>query len=122
MADEFYRTFTASGNLDNQYSFIKMESDDTVGQAGANEKAVGVLQNTASDGESAVVKVAGISKIEVNESCAVGKYVTATASGTAEVVDAADEHAVGMMIKEGDTQGDIGKLVISPFEASSTDA
>ena len=123
MSDEFYRTFKASGNLQYQYSFMKMESDDTIGQAGNNEKAVGVLQNTASDGESAVVKVAGISKCVMNEAVAVGKYVTASANkGYGEIVDNAGEHAVGMCLKSASAQGGVGKVVIAPFTAHATDA
>lgn len=122
MADEFYRTFKASGDLNNQYSLVKMSNDNEVEQAGGNEKAIGILQNTASDGESAVIKIAGISKLEMNEAVAVGKYVTSTASGTGEVADNAGEHAIGMCIKASSAQGGIGKVVISPFTAHASDA
>jgi len=121
MADEFYRTFKASGNLDNQYSLVKMENDSEVGQSGANGKAVGVLQNTASDGESAVVKIGGISKLEMNEGVAVGKYVTSTSSGTGVVATASGQHCIGMAIKSTSAQGGIGKVVVAPFEAYSSD-
>jgi len=122
MTDEFYRTFKASGNLSTQYSLVKMENDEEVGNAGANGKAFGILQNTPSDGESAVVKVAGISKFEAGEAVAVGKYVTSTASGLGEVADAAGEHCIGVAIKSTSASGGIGKVVIAPFTAHASDA
>lgn len=123
MADEFYRTYSASGSIDNQYAAVKMSSDSQMEVAGNNDKAVGIVQGTASDGEPATVKIGGISKAVFNESLSVGDYVTVSSNkGYLEQVDAADEHAVGMVIKSADTQGDVGKVVISPFEASSSDA
>lgn len=123
MADEFYRTYTASGNLSDQYVGVKLENDSTIGVAGSNEKAVGILQDTASDGESATVKIGGISKAVFNESLSVGEYTTVSSNkGYLEQVDSTGEHAVGAVVKAQDTQGDVGKVVISPFEASSSDA
>ncbi|MFW5902805.1 MAG: hypothetical protein ACOCTT_02885, partial [archaeon] len=76
----------------------------------------------ASDGESVTVKIAGISKLEMNEAVDVGKYVTSTDSGTGEVADSAGEHCIGMCIKASSAQGGIGKVVIAPFTAHADDS
>ena len=123
MADEFYRTFKASGNLSNDYALVKMSNDEEVEVAGNNEKAVGVIQHTASDGEPVAVKFGGISKCTMNESVAVGKYVTASSNkGYGEVADAAGEHCIGTCIKSASGQGGVGKVVVAPFTAHADDS
>lgn len=123
MEDLFNRTFKASGDIEELYVGVKMSNDEEVEVAGQNEKAVGIVQTTASDGESVVVKMGGISKMVMAEEVAVGKLVTISAdSGYGEVADNAGEYCIGACFKSASGAGGVGKVIIAPFTAHASDA
>ena len=96
-----------------QYYAVALSANHTVGLAGANAKVVGILQNKPNGtlGESAVVRVIGLTKHVVGEaSLTVGDVLTSTAAGKGEQVDAAGEWAYGVVTDSGDNtvaDGDI---------------
>lgn len=85
-------TLTAAADLSaKQYYAVKLDTDNKAALCGANEKALGILQNKPASGEQAVVRIEGITLCKVAEAVAFGNYLTPTAAGKAEVCDAADE-------------------------------
>lgn len=87
-------SFDAGENLeDYQYCFVHLADDDTVDlvDSGA-EIPVGILQNAPASGEVAVVRVAGISKLKMNDAISVGgiikvEYVGASDNGKGDAAD-----------------------------------
>ena len=88
-----------------QYYAVKHDTSEKVVIAGANDKALGILQN-APDGSSvetsAIVRVGGISKAILAEAVTFGQYLTVTSTGALEVADAANEEIVARALTSGD--------------------
>jgi len=87
-------TLEAGEDLSNyQYRFVHLADDDTVDlMDGATEISIGILQNAPASGETAVVRVAGISKLVMNDAIAVGlrikpEYVSASDNGKGDAAD-----------------------------------
>ncbi len=85
--------FSASGDLGSyQYYFVKAASTKQyvdIATGGSNPIPIGVLQNDPYSGDSAIVRVAGISKVYVSGSVAiqVGNLLTVSGCGGMEVVN-----------------------------------
>ena len=109
-----------------QYVFVKRDATDgKVVLAGANEKTLGVLQN-APDGSSsdkeAIVRVAGITKIKIDEGVTFAKFLTPVATtGKAEVCDAANEEFGAIALSDGDAD-DLITAIIAHGEVTASDA
>jgi hypothetical protein len=94
---------------------------------GANDKPIGITQNTTSvAGQSVNVCVAGISKAVANAAITKGDYLVgvittgrvATApaiSSTWTGTSASTEHIIGIALEEAGTGGDIITVLIRPF-------
>jgi hypothetical protein len=68
-----------------QYHFVHLADDTTVDlMDSATEYPVGILQNAPADGETAVVRVDGISKLVMNDAIAVGLKIKAEYVGAAD--------------------------------------
>jgi hypothetical protein len=66
----------------NQYNFVKLDANGNVVLASAaGEKVLGVLQNKPNTGETAVVRVIGVSKVVASAAIAAGDYIATTAAG-----------------------------------------
>jgi hypothetical protein len=67
-----------------QYRFVKLSADNTVAVCGNGEKAFGILQNKP-DGsvvpKTARVRVFGVSRLEMQATCAFGEYIGSQANG-----------------------------------------
>lgn len=89
-------TMTASADLSSkQYYFVKMSGDNTVTVCAAvTDKPIGVLQNKPESGESAVVRVAGVSKVSADATLAAGNVIGTSADGQAQPVAAGTETTV----------------------------
>jgi hypothetical protein len=93
---------------------------------GANDKPLGIIQNTATAGQAVNVCVAGISKAVSNAACSKGDYLVAaittgrlavcpaissTWTGTA----ASTEHVIAMALEASGAGGDIISVLIRPM-------
>src|ERR1051326_4122639 len=66
----------------NQYNFVKLDANGNVGLASAGgEKVLGGLQTKPNTGETAVVRVIGVSKVVASAAIAAGDYIATTAAG-----------------------------------------
>ena len=76
-------SFKAAADLrTNQYNFVKLDANGNVVLcSAAGEKAIGVLQNKPNTGETAVVRVLGLSKLVASAAIAAGDFVATTAAG-----------------------------------------
>ena len=95
-----------------QFYAVALSANHTVGLAGENAKVVGILQNKPNGtlGESAVVRIIGLSKHVVAEALTVGDVLTSTDAGKGEQVDGPGEWAYGVVTDSGDNtvaDGDI---------------
>lgn len=89
----------------NQYHVVKHDTSEEVVLAGANGKSLGILQN-APDGSSdeavAVVRIAGVSKLKMDEAGAFGNYLTSSSNSQGEVADAAHEELCAKLLGSAD--------------------
>lgn len=119
------RTFKAEGVI-RPYRAVKWgTADDQMLECDANEKAMGIYQGesdlAAGDfGEIAIQ--GGGALLEVSETVAKGKYLTPTADGIGEVVDAAGEFYNAIAQEAGSANDIIGVEVVGATEAHSSDA
>lgn len=93
---------------------------------GANDKALGILQNAPNGSSSkpatAIVRIQGISKAKINEGVTFGKYLTPVATTAyLEVCDAADEEMCAMALCDGDAN-DIITVLVMHGKCSASDA
>lgn len=120
------QTFVCESDLSaKQYHFVKMDTSEKVVICGANDKTIGVLQNkpngSASAPALAVVRMWGLTKLKISETVAMGKFLTPTADGDAEVCDAANEEFGAKSITSGEDNDLIAALLCSG-EVTASDA
>lgn len=120
--------FIAEGAMAEKYVVVELGTNG--GEVdlpdGANDKPIGIIQNTASAGGSVNVCVAGISKAVANAAITKGDYVvgvvttgrvatvpaiSSTWTGTA----ASTEHVIGIALEAAGAGGDIISVLIRPF-------
>ena len=122
--DDTIRSYKAAADLSSyQYHFVYLTADNTVNVCGANGKAKGILLNKPdAAGKPAEVACPGSSaKLKINETVAVGKFLTSTATGLGEVVDAAGEFC-GAIANQAGVQNDIIEVDVAAFTAHASDA
>lgn len=111
-------SFPAAEDLSNdQYRFVVITSTGTVRRPdSATEIAVGVLQNApAAANDAAVVRVAGVSKVQLGATLATGvlvapEYVSATDAGKA-AANATTRYAAGLLI-DGGAEDELGSVLL----------
>jgi hypothetical protein len=90
---------SASPNYGKQYHFVKVTGSHAAGLAGANEDAVGVLQNKPQyETNGATVAIAGISMVFAGAGITAGEVVGADANGQA--TSSAVTTALGIAIED----------------------
>jgi len=119
------RTFKSEGVI-RPYRLVKWgTTKDLMAECDANEKSMGIYQGEdtlAADDFGDVAIQGGGALLEVSETVALGKFLTPTADGEGEVVDAANEY-YGAIAQEDGVAGDIiGVEVIPTTESVSSDA
>ncbi len=102
-----------------QFQFVHQASDTTVDllDSGA-ELSLGVLQNAPEIGETATVRIAGTSKLVMNDAVAVGvmvkaEYVGATDNGKGDAVDTDADPGRGLCIKATAAEDDVGAILLT---------
>jgi hypothetical protein len=99
-------TFTASADLSSkQFYFVKLSSATQVTVCAAvTDKPIGVLQNDPTSGNSAIVRVLGVSKISADATLAAGDVIGTSADGQAQPITLGSEttvHVCGQAIEAG---------------------
>ncbi len=118
-------SFTAAEDLSgHQYRFVHQASDTTVDllDSGA-EFPVGILQNAPESGEIAVVRIAGVSKLVMNDAIAVGvavkaEYVDATDNGKGDAADTEGDIERGRVIFATGAEDAVGAVLLTCNETS----
>lgn len=116
--------FLAGENLSaKQYHFVKFGSDEkTVVACGANERAIGILQNAPESGQGAEVALpGGGAYLKVSETIGLGKLLTSTGAGQGEVADAAGEWCAAMAMEAG-VADDVLSVFVIATQAQASDA
>lgn len=114
------RAFKSEGVI-RPYRFVKWgTANDQMLECDANEKPMGIYQgeDTLAAGDFGDVAIqGGGALLEVSETAAKGKFLTPTADGEGEVVDAANEY-YGAIAQESAVAGDIVGVEVTPATES----
>lgn len=111
-------THEAAEDLSNdQYKIVVLASGKVRRPDSGVEIPYGVLQNAPVSGEAAVVRVIGISKIQLGETVAENEwikleYVSASDAGKGLDADVALDLAIGRCLTGGD-EDDLGSILLS---------
>jgi len=107
-----------------QYRFVHQAADGTADllDSGA-EPPIGILQNDPVEGEVAVIRVVGTSKLVMNDAVANGvlvkaEYVGATDNGKGDAADTEGDIARGMCIEATGAEDDVGGVILCINETS----
>ena len=107
-----------------QYRFVHQASDTTVDMVDSGaEFPIGILQNAPESGETAVVRVSGVSKLVMNDAVAVGvlvkcEYVGATDNGKGDAADTEGDIARGVCLMASGAEDDVGTVLLCVNETS----
>jgi hypothetical protein len=124
-------SFVAGTDLRN-YPFAPVRLDATTGRvvlAGANERAIGILQNKPNNGETASVMLYGISKAVAAGPITIGSPVVAAANGRVSAAGAFHNHGdasnnpptgqqrvLGFALTGATAAGQVIEVLLAPFE------
>ncbi len=105
------------------YRIVKMAAANTVAYGtAASDKIMGVTSDDVKNTNEAIpVKVAGIAKVQFNDSCAVGAFVTCDnlGYGVPMVVNTAGVYAIGQLIGPAvNATGTIADVLLMPQQLS----
>lgn len=119
-------TMVAAEDLSaHQFCYVHQATDTTVDLLdSAAELPLGILQNAPADGETAVIRIIGTSKLVMNAAVAVAtwvkaEYVGATDNGKGDAADTDRDVVSGLVIKAAGAEDDVGAVIITNFTLSS---
>jgi len=119
-------TYKAGADLSSyQYHFVYLSAANTVTFAAENGRAIGIIQNKPdAAGESALVRIAGQSKLACYGTITQGLMLTSSAQSGyvahGEAVDGASEWVCAIADEAG-TTGDILTVTIRKFDAHASE-
>ncbi|MDG6005545.1 MAG: hypothetical protein E3K29_06810 [Candidatus Brocadia sp.] len=111
-------TFEAGEDLSNdQFRIVVLASGKVRRPDSSSEIPLGVLQNAPASGEAAVVRLIGISKVQLGETVAENEWVkleysSASDAGKGLDADGALDLAVGRCLAGGD-EDELGEVLLS---------
>jgi hypothetical protein len=123
-------SFVAGADLRN-YPFapVRLDATGRVVLAGANERAIGILQNKPNAGETASVMLYGISKAVAAGAISIGSPVVAAADGQVAAAGVFHNHGVasdnpptgqqrilGFALTSATAAGQVIEVLLAPFE------
>jgi len=123
-------SFVAGADLRN-YPFapVRLDTNGRVVLAGANERAIGILQNKPNTGEAASVMLYGISKAIASGAIPVGSPVVAAANGRVAAAGTFHNHGtassnpptgqqriIGFALTGATAAGQVIEVLLAPFE------
>lgn len=94
-----------------QYHLIVVDNTGKAALAGADEAAVGVVQNEPDAGEGASVRVQGVTKVVAGAAVTAGAKVSADLNGAG--VTAVAGHVVGIALTEASGAGAIFSVLLT---------
>ena len=121
--DQIRMTLEAAADLSaKQYMFVKVDSNGKAALcAAATDKPCGVLQNTPTSGQDAVICAAGVSKVSsdaaLNEGDLIGTSADAQADAKVAGTDTT-EYTVGQMLTATGAAAGIGTALINCMSPS----
>jgi len=109
-------TLLAGADLSSsQYCFVKLNSSGQVVVAGADDRAIGVLQDTpAASGRAACVGIDGVSKVLFGGTVSKGAAVTSDANGKAVALTSGDAYSHGIA-RDGGHDGEVQAVILQPI-------
>jgi hypothetical protein len=123
-------SFVAGADLRN-YPFapVRLDATGRVVLAGANERAIGILQNKPNTGETASVMLYGISKAVAAGPISIGSPVVAAANGRVAAAGTFHNHGtasnnpptgqqriLGFALTAATAAGQVIEVLLAPFE------
>ena len=123
-------SFIAGADLRN-YPFapVRLDTNGRVVLAGANERAIGILQNKPNTGEAASVMLYGISKAVAAGAITAGSPVIAAANGRVQAAGTFHNHGaassnpptgqqriLGFALTAATAAGQVIEVLLAPFE------
>jgi len=119
-------TFPANSDLSTyQFCAMTLTSGKATPQTSNNGVIVGILQNKPdAANQAAVIRVTGVSLVKMNELVAAMKHVTVAnaAGGKLEVVDAANELAVGLILEASGAADDLVPMLLDSCYVIASEA
>lgn len=122
-------SFEAAEDLSNdQYRLVVLTSTGTVRRPDSEvEVALGVLQNAPAAGEAAVVRILGVTKLQVNDALAIGtfvmqEYVSATDAGKAKTSVGAPAYTRGVVLDASAAEDDLASVLLTSTFPAINDA
>jgi hypothetical protein len=123
-------SFVAGADLRNfPFAPVRLDSTGRVVLAGANERAIGILQNKPNAGEAASVMLYGISKAVAAGTISIGSPVVAAANGRVAAAGAFHNHGtasnnpptgqqriLGFALTGATAAGQVIEVLLAPFE------
>jgi len=117
------RSYIAASDISaHEKKFVKLTDSKTVELCGANERAVGILEECNKLTYECKVNVDGFSLLQVGEACAIGKFLTSTAAGLGEIADAAGEYCRAIAQEAATAADDIIQVRLIDVVAHASDA
>ena len=129
--EAFVLSFVAGADL-RSYPFAPVRLDTTTGRvvlAGANERAIGILQNKPNNGETASVMLYGISKAVAAGSISIGSPVVSAGNGRVQAAGTFHNHGasssnpptaqqriIGFALTAATASGQVIEVLLAPFE------
>jgi len=118
-------SFPAGEDLANdQFRLVVLTSTGTVRRPDSEtEVCLGILQNAPAEGEAAVVRLLGVSKLEVNDALAIGtfvmqEYVSATDAGKGKTSAGAPAYTRALVTEASGAEDDLASVLLTtPFPA-----
>lgn len=119
-------TFPAAEDLSSdQYKFMVLASGGVRRPDSEVEVLLGILQNAPAINEAAVVRVIGVSKLQMNDALAVNgivkaEYVSATDAGKGKTAVAAPAYARGLILEASGAEDDLASVLLLPVNPGIT--
>jgi len=104
------------GGAITKYYFTKVSAADEVEVcSGATDRVLGVCQETvAADGDSADIRVLGVTKVVAGAAVAAGALVGTDANGKAVTKSTAGDFVAGTALEAAGADGDIISVLLTP--------
>jgi hypothetical protein len=122
-------SFEAAEDLTNdQFRLVVLTSSRTVRRPDSEvEVALGILQNAPAAGDAAVVRILGVSKLEVNNAIGIGtfvmqEYVSATDAGKGKTSAGAPAYTRAVVIGASDAEDDLATVLLTSTFPAINDA
>lgn len=118
--NDYHESFNAGADLSNdQFHFVKLVTGSEVQQAGAGERAIGVLQNAPEEDMVASVAVFGLTRIEAcggSVAIVAGDPLKSDADGMAVKAATDKDKAIGYAMENCSANNVIIVMFVNPID------